>query len=303
MANADFYAQSYGENFGLTGPTVARQGKGQTGLEYQIIGTTVQTLILRLAPGQTVYTSTGGIGWMSQNIQMNTSTRGGMSTVLKRMISGGSLFLVEYFTQEGEGLLAFTSTFPGHTVPVHIEADQPMIVQRNRLLCAEANIELGVCLQKTLSTSLLGGLDFVMQWLTGTGAAFICLDGDSVIYTLAPDQVLGVDPELIAMYDPTVTIDFDVIDGFKNILFSGRRICRTTLRGPGRVFLQMMTIEKLVKAMTPYFPRASSTTDGGTRERARSTEEQRAPKERRAPEERRPPKKDRPSDDTYHIMG
>jgi uncharacterized protein (TIGR00266 family) len=285
--------------FGLTGPTIARQGKGQTGLDYQVLGTTVQTLILYLTPGQTVFTESGGIGWMSPNIRMDTNTRGGLGTGFKRILSGGSFFLVEYSCEAGRGVLAFTPSFPGRIMPLHLEDGQRMFVQKKRLLCAENTIEIGIGVQRKLETSFLGGVDFFMQKLTGPGVAFVCLDGDNIIYTLDEDQMLVVDPELIAMYDPSVDLDIEVITGVKNILFSGRKICQVTLQGPGRVFLQSLAVEKLARTMHAHQPKSTSSASG----RVHTSSGSRRPSSGNRPS--KPPKpepdKKKPTDDVYHT--
>ena len=46
-------------------------------MEYKIHGTTMQTLDVRLANGEAVYTESGGMAWMSGDIEMSTGTRGG----------------------------------------------------------------------------------------------------------------------------------------------------------------------------------------------------------------------------------
>ena len=267
MSILHFDATLSDNQFGLPDPVVTKRGTGATGLDYQIVGTTVQTLILRLSPGQAVYTESGKIGWMSPNIVLDTGARGGIGGALKRMISGSSVFMVEYSAQNDEGTVAFTSSFPGRIVPIHLESGQTMIIQKKRFLCAETSIELDIEFQKRLDTSLLGGMNFIMQKLSGSGVAFVCLDGDTLVYTLGHDQVLKVDPELIAMYDPTIHLDTAPLSGLKNILFSGRKIYQITLRGPGRVFLQTMAIEKLAKTLSPYLPKPS----GGTRVRTSQT--------------------------------
>lgn len=61
MTLPHFHAKLSDTQFGLPDPVVTKQGIGETGLDYQIIGTTVQTLILHLDPGQTVYTERGTV--------------------------------------------------------------------------------------------------------------------------------------------------------------------------------------------------------------------------------------------------
>ena len=87
MAQSNFYTSSSEHPFGLTAPVVTREGQGKTGIVYQIMGTTVQSLLFWLEPGQMVYTEGGGIGWMSPNIVMNTKTReGGIGTMVKHAV-------------------------------------------------------------------------------------------------------------------------------------------------------------------------------------------------------------------------
>jgi uncharacterized protein (AIM24 family) len=61
----------------------------------------MQTVAVDLAPGETLYSQTNCIAWMSDTIQMNTHTGCGLFAGIKRSLSGGSLFIA-------------TLTGPGH---------------------------------------------------------------------------------------------------------------------------------------------------------------------------------------------
>ena len=78
--------------------------------------------------------------------------------------------------------------------------------------------------------------------------AFVCLDGEIMEYTLAPNEVLKVDTGHVAMFEPSVTFDIELIKGFSNILFGGEGLFFATLRGPGRIWLQTMPTQALAKA-------------------------------------------------------
>lgn len=237
----------------LPDPVVTQQGRGQTGMEYKIIGTTLQAVILELDPGETVYSESGGMSWMSGNIVMNTGTRGGgLGGMFKRVVSGESMFLVEYTSQNGKGIVAFASDFPGKIVPVHLAEGQQMIVQKTAFLCAEKTVGLDIHFRRKMGAGFFGGEGFIMQKVTGPGVAFVCLDGEIMEYTLEPNQVLKVDTGHVAMYEPSVGFDVEMVSGFKNILFGGEGLFLTTLRGPGRVWLQTMPTMNLAKAIGPY---------------------------------------------------
>lgn len=238
---------------------VAAQGRGLTGMEYKVIGTTLQAVILELDPGEMVFSESGGMAWMSNNIDMHTSGRGGgLGGALGRMVTGESLFLVEYTSQNGKGIVAFASDFPGKIVPIHLGEGQQMICQKSAFLCAEKTVKLDIHFRKRLGAGLFGGEGFILQKLTGPGVAFVCLDGEIVEYTLGQNQVLRVDTGHVAMYEPTVAFDVEMLKGFANIFFGGEGLFVATLRGPGRIWLQTMPTSNLARAIMPHLPKSSN---------------------------------------------
>jgi uncharacterized protein (TIGR00266 family) len=260
---ANAFTNQPGERLDLPEPGVTMRGRGTTGMEYKVIGTTLQAVVLELDPGETVYSESGGMAWMSGNIAMETSGRGGgLGGMFKRAISGESLFLVEYTSQGGKGIVAFASDFPGKIVPINLAPGQQMIAQRQAFLCAEKTVTLDIHFRRKLGAGFFGGEGFVMQKLTGPGVAFVCLDGEIMEYTLEANQVLKVDTGHVAMLEPSVSFDIEMMKGFRNILFGGEGLFLATLRGPGRVWLQTMPMMNLAKAIAEYLPRTSSESRG-----------------------------------------
>ena len=247
-----------GERLDLPDAPLALAGKGVTGMEYKIIGTTLQAVILELDPGETVYSESGGMAWMSSNIHMQTSGRGGgLGGVFKRAVTGESLFLVEYTSQGGKGIISFASDFPGKIIPVNLSQGQSMICQKSAFLCAEKTVGLDIHFRKRLGAGLFGGEGFILQKITGPGVAFVCLDGEIVEYTLEANQALKVDTGHVAMYEPSVSFDVEMVQGLSNIFFGGEGLFLATLRGPGRIWLQTMPTSNLARAIMPHLPKAS----------------------------------------------
>ena len=75
---------------------------------------------------------------------------------------------------------------------------------------------------------------------------------------LDADQVLKVDTGHVAMFEPTVAFDIEMMRGFRNILFGGEGLFLATLRGPGRVWLQTMPTMNLARAIAKYIPSGGS---------------------------------------------
>ncbi len=243
------------QHIDLPDPQVSASGRGVTGMEYKIIGTTLQAVILELDPGETIYSESGGMAWMSGNIRMQTTTRGGgLGGMFKRALTGESLFVVEFTSEGGKGMVAFASDFPGKIVPVHLAQGQEMICQRQAFLCAEKTVTLDIHFRRKLGAGLFGGEGFILQKLTGPGVAFVALDGEIVEYTLAAGEVLKVDTGHVGMYEPSVSFEIEMVKGVSNVLFGGEGLFLAVLRGPGRVWLQTMPIQNLAKAVLPYLP-------------------------------------------------
>ena len=85
MPGSYVYTNQLGQRLDLPEPEVATRSRGTTGTEYQIIGTTLQAVIMELDPGETVYSESGGMACMSGKIVMQTNARGGLGG----MFSGG----------------------------------------------------------------------------------------------------------------------------------------------------------------------------------------------------------------------
>lgn len=243
------------QHIDLPDPQVSASGRGVTGMEYKIIGTTLQAVILELDPGETIYSESGGMAWMSGNIRMRTTTRGGgLGGMFKRALSGESLFLVEFTSEGSKGMVAFASDFPGKIVPVYLAQGQEIICQKQAFLCAEKTVTLDIHFRRKLGAGLFGGEGFILQKLSGPGVAFVTLDGEIVEYTLAAGEVLKVDTGHVGMYEPSVSFDIEMVKGVSNVLFGGEGLFLAVLRGPGRVWLQTMPIQNLAKAVMPYLP-------------------------------------------------
>jgi len=48
-----------------------------------------------------------------------------------------------------------------------------------------------------------------------------------------------------------------MVKGVKNVLFGGEGLFLTTLRGPGKVYLQTMPMSNLASRLYPYIPISS----------------------------------------------
>ncbi|MBS0255682.1 MAG: TIGR00266 family protein [Proteobacteria bacterium] len=231
-------------------------------MRYDISGTVMQTVSIDLAPGETLFSQTASMAWMSPSIRMDTHTGGGIMAGLKRAISGGGFFITE-FTAESAGHIAFAPRFPGQIVPVTLGAGQSLVCRKETFLCAEKSISLDIFFQQRLGAGFFAGEGFILQKVTGPGTVFLDLSGEVVEKTLAPGERLLVHAGHVGMQDTSVGIDIQMMRGFRNILFGGEGLFLATLEGPGRVWLQSMPIMNLAEEIGRYLPQSSEGGGGG----------------------------------------
>ena len=223
-------------------------------MEYQIQGETLPVVICRLSAGETMITERGSMSWMSPNMQMETSTNGGLGKALGRMFSGDALFQNRYTAQGGPGMIAFASSFPGSIRAFEIGPGRELIVQKSGFLASEESVQLSVFFQKKLGSGLFGGEGFILQRLSGSGVAFTEFDGHVVEYDLAPGQSMVVDTGYLAAMEATCSMDIQTVPGVKNMVFGGEGLFNTVITGPGRIYLQTMPIPQVAGVLRPFMP-------------------------------------------------
>lgn len=227
-------------------------------MKYEIHGTNLQTLDIYLQQGESLFTESGGMAWMTGDIEMETNTRGGIMKGLARSFAGESLFLTTY-TCRGQGaLITFTPEAPGTVMPIELQPGESRICQKDAFMVAESSVQLEVHFRKKLGAGIFGGEGFILQKLTGPGTAWAEIAGELRSYTLKPGQTMRIDPGHIAMYEPTVDYDISRIKGARNILFGGEGLFLATLTGPGKVWLQSLPLSNLASAILRYMPTKSS---------------------------------------------
>jgi uncharacterized protein (TIGR00266 family) len=209
-------------------------------------------VVCQLESGESLKCESGAMSWMSPNMQMETSG-GGAGKMFGRLFSGESLFQNKY-TAQGNGMIAFASSFPGSIRAVEIGPSCSVVVQKRAFLAAEEGVELSVFFQKKGMAGFFGGEGFVMQKLSGHGTAFLEIDGSVVEYELSAGQQIIVDTGNVAMIDDTCTLDVQQVKGVKNILFGGEGLFNTVITGPGKVLLQTMPISGFVNTIAGMLP-------------------------------------------------
>jgi uncharacterized protein (TIGR00266 family) len=226
-------------------------------IDYQIFGDDMQYVEVELDPNESVVGEAGSMFYMEDQIRMETifgdgsaSNSGLLGSLLgagKRLITGESMFTTIY-SNEGAGKrkVAFGAPYPGRIIPVKLDQlGGTLLCQKDAFLCAAKGVSLGIAFQKRLGAGFFGGEGFILQKLEGDGLAFVHAGGALKERVLQPGETLRVDTGCVVAFTADVDFDIQFVGGVKTALFGGEGIFFTTLRGPGKVWLQSLPLGRM----------------------------------------------------------
>ena len=126
-------------------------------MRYKIQGDNMPVVICELNSGESMICEAGAMSWMSPNMEMETKSRGGIGGFFGRALSGESGFQNFFTARNGNGMIAFTSSYVGNILAVDITPDKPIIIQKRAFLACTTGVDMEVFFQKKIGTALFGG--------------------------------------------------------------------------------------------------------------------------------------------------
>ena len=226
-------------------------------MKYEVFGGMLPAVEISLDKGENIYTQSGGMAWMTDGLSMETNTKGGFLKGLARSFSGDSMFMVTYTADKDDQKITFAAASPGEIKPVTVDASHEYIAQKGAFLCAEEGVDLKAVFTKSFGAGLVGGEGFILQELSGNGTAFLELDGSLREIDLAPGEVIKVDSGNVAFFEKSVSYTVETVKGIKNVLFGGEGLFLTVLTGPGKVWLQTISLGEFASKIRKYIPTKS----------------------------------------------
>jgi uncharacterized protein (TIGR00266 family) len=225
-------------------------------LDYEILGSSAQSVEIILDPGETVIAEAGAMNYMTDGVRFETRMGDGSSSGLlgklwsagKRMLTGESLFMT-HFSNSGnkQARVAFAAPYPGTVVPIDLaQVGGRLICQKDAFLCAAHGTRIGISFAKRIGAGFFGGEGFILQKLEGDGLAFVHAGG-TVIRKELNDETLRLDTGCLVAFSDGIDYDIALAGGLKSMLFGGEGILLTTLKGTGTVWIQSLPFSRLAE--------------------------------------------------------
>ena len=161
--------------------------------------------------------------------------------------------MATYTSSRPNSEICCASSFPGTIIPLEIAPGREYICQKGAFLCAQPGVTLSATVSRGIGGGLFGGEGFILQRLSGQGTTFLELDGTVVEKQLQPNEIIKVDTGNVACFEASVGYEIERIKGFKNIFFGGEGLFLTVLRGPGKVWLQTISLSGVAGRLSPFF--------------------------------------------------
>jgi len=222
-------------------------------MRYTITGDNLQFVNLQLEENEDFQAIAGGMRYMTGNMVMEAQLQGGILKGIGRSLSGASMFLVQFKSMGGTGIVGLGGSVPGKIIDLDI-GEGKWIVQKQGYLGSQPTVELKMIFQKKLSSVFFGGEGLILQELSGSGTAFVAASGDFNIVDLKPGEQYKVSTANAVAWQDSVSYDITAAGGVKTALFGGEGLFVTTLTGPGKIIIQSMTLGDLAGSLIPYLP-------------------------------------------------
>lgn len=233
-------------------------------MEYEIKGGSFPIVECKLKNGESMITQSGSMCWMDANVEMQTSSNGGLKKVVGRLFTNEKLFQNIYTATKDGAKICFGTSVPGAIAVIKLENGKSIICQKSAFLCSYGNVELSTFFNKKIGVGLFGGEGFIMQKISGEGIVFLEIDGSKEMIELTEGERLVVSTGYLVSMDETCSIDIQSVKGVKNIFLGGEGIFNTVITGPGRVVLQTMPLARLAGEIIPFLPTKSSSSSSSS---------------------------------------
>jgi uncharacterized protein (TIGR00266 family) len=208
------------------------------------------------APGERIVAESGAMVAMGTEIDILTSTRGGVIAAAKRKVLGGeSLFQNTFTARAANQDLYLAPPSEGDMRELTLAPGQPFFLQSGAYV---AHIGDGLVIDTKWAgvKSFFGGIGFFMLKLVGPGTVFFASYG-AVHEVPVGDGGYTADTGHIVGFSDGVDYSVRSFAGFKGLFFSGEGLV-CDFRGNGRLYLQTRNAASLASFLHPFRPVRSS---------------------------------------------
>lgn len=202
-------------------------------------------LEVTLDAGEQLVTEAGAMAWMTPNIDVHTSSRGGILSGLGRaVLSGESFFQNTYEAREGGGTIGLAPGQPGDVMAYQLDGGS-MLLEKGAYLASTPGVTTSSDFQGL--RGLFNEGMFILR-VSGTGSLFFNAYGD--IQEINVDGSYIIDNGHAVAWEPTLEYRLTRAGRIRSFLFSDQIIMEFS--GHGKLWVQSRNPRSLSDWVFPF---------------------------------------------------
>jgi len=221
-------------------------------MEHEVLYRPSYSLLkIKLGQGEIISAEAGAMVSMSSGIEMETSTKGGLFSSLKRGMLGGESFFVNTFKASRPGEVTFAPSLPGDIYELELK-NQTVYAQSGAYIASSP--EIGVDTKWSGAKTFFSKEGLFLLKISGTGKVFLSSYGAIHEINLETGQKYIVDTGHMVAFGEGVGYNVKKVGGLKSTLFSGEGlVCELT--GPGKIMIQSRSADAFLSWLIPQLPK------------------------------------------------
>jgi uncharacterized protein (TIGR00266 family) len=203
-----------------------------------------------LPPGGSVRLEGGAMATTRGDVEVKTSTQGGIMRGLRRSLGGESFFVNDFTSQTG-GSVGVAAVLPGDLVQVPI-AGLELLVASGSWIASDTSIDVDS--KWGGAKGFFSGAGLILLKCTGTGDLLLSSYGAIRDVTLGAGETMTIDTGHIVAFDSSIQYRVRKAGSWKTTLLGGEGLV-TDFTGPGRLWLQTRSSGDLIGWLDAHLPR------------------------------------------------
>ncbi|MDR2613034.1 MAG: TIGR00266 family protein [Deltaproteobacteria bacterium] len=195
-------------------------------------------LLYRLDQGETFKAESGSMVVMDSHLEIDARIDGGiLQGLARKVLASEKLFFQFISAPNGPGEACFSPVFPGGIVPVHMDGNSLLRIQKDGFLASTQGVTLET-ISQSLSRGLFSREGFFILRAAGQGTLFLSAYGAIHSLQVPPGRTVNVDNgHLVAWND---AMPYSIRKASRSLVASFTSgeglVCSFT--GPGTVYIQ-----------------------------------------------------------------
>ncbi|MGC9190874.1 MAG: AIM24 family protein [Candidatus Micrarchaeia archaeon] len=217
-------------------------------MDYQIIGSSMQMLNIKLNAGEKIYVDGSKVASRSDNVMLNAKWGGGAGFFkgVEMAFAGSTAFLLEGTAQSDNGLISLAGIIPGKIKVVELKEGESMYVEHFAFLATNDPTRINV---KASWRGALSGAGIFLERFDGPCTVFMHVSGDIIEYDLDEGATMNIDPGHLAAFSGDMQVHFGKAGSLKAEFFGGEGFWMAKLQGPGKVIMHSVSRLRLAESL------------------------------------------------------